>query len=84
MTEKELASIQKKSIHAQNFSSTTKTAIIANDLQKLLQTIRKLVASNKSVSVLVFKTDKWEVQKVCLKSSLFLEWEVTEIQMFSK
>jgi hypothetical protein len=58
MTEKELDSVRKKSIHSQEFLSTTKTSIITSDLQKLTQTIRKCIASKKSVTVLVIESDK--------------------------
>jgi len=58
MTAKELESVRKKSIHSQEFSPTTKTSIITNDLQKLSQTIRKSIASKKSVTVLVIESDK--------------------------
>ncbi len=58
MTERELDSVKKKSILSQDYSSTTKTSIITNDLQKLSQTIRKCIATKKSVTVLVLESDK--------------------------
>ena len=58
MTAKELDSVRKKSIHSQEFSPTTKTSIITNDLQKLAQMIRKCMASKKSLTVLVIESDK--------------------------
>jgi hypothetical protein len=58
MTEKELESVRKKSILSQEFLPTTKTSIINSDLQKLLQMIRKCIASRKSVLVLVVESDK--------------------------
>jgi hypothetical protein len=58
MTERELDSIKKNSILTQEFLPTTKTSIIANDLQKLTQTIRKCIATKKSVTVLVLQSDK--------------------------
>ena len=58
MTERELDSVKKKSIMSQEFSPITKTSIIANDLQKLSQTIRKCIASKKPVIVLVLESDK--------------------------
>jgi len=58
MTAKELESVRKNSILTQEFLPTTKTSIIANDLQKLSQTIRKCIASKKSISVLVIESDK--------------------------
>jgi len=58
MTAKELESVRKKSILSQEFSPTTKTSIITNDLQKLSQMIRKCIASKKSVTVLVVESDK--------------------------
>jgi hypothetical protein len=58
MTAKELESVRKKSIHSQEFSPTTKTSIITNDLQKLSQVIRKTMASRKSITVLVVESDK--------------------------
>jgi hypothetical protein len=58
MTERELDSVKKKSIMSQEFLPTTKTSIITNDLQKLSQTIRKCIASKKSVTVLVIESDK--------------------------
>jgi hypothetical protein len=58
MTEKELESVRKKSIHSQEFSPTTKTSIITSDLQKLSQAIRKCIASKKEVIVLVVESDK--------------------------
>jgi len=58
MTERELDSVKKNSILSQEFSPTTKTSIIANDLQKLSQTIRKCIATKKSVTVLVIESDK--------------------------
>jgi|GEM_PF-3500678 len=58
MTEKELESVRKKSMHSQEFLPTTKTAIITSDLQKLTQVIRKYIASKKSVTVLVLESDK--------------------------
>jgi len=58
MTERELDSVKKKSILTQEFSPTTKTSIIANDLQKLSQTIKKCIAMKKSVTVLVLEPDK--------------------------
>ena len=58
MTERELDSIKKKSILTQEFSPTTKTSIITNDLQKLIQTVKKCIASRKSVTVLVLESDK--------------------------
>jgi hypothetical protein len=58
MTAKEIESVRKKSIHSQEFSPTTKTSIITNDLQKLSQTIRKRIASRKLITVLVLESDK--------------------------
>jgi len=58
MTAKELESVRKKLIHSQEFSPTTKTSIITNDLQKLTQMIRKCIASKKEVIVLVVESDK--------------------------
>ena len=58
MTERELDSIKKKSIMSQEFLPTTKTSIITNDLQKLIQTVKKCIASRKSVLVLVVESDK--------------------------
>jgi hypothetical protein len=58
MTAKELDSVRKKSILSQEFLPTTKTSIITNDLQKLTLTIRKCIASKKSVTVLVVESDK--------------------------
>ena len=58
MTAKEIESVRKKSMHSQEFSLTTKTSIITNDLQKLSQMIRKCIASKKSVTVLVIESDK--------------------------
>jgi len=58
MTERELNSVKKKSIMSQEFLPTTKTSIINNDLQKLSQTIRKCIASKKSVTVLVLESDE--------------------------
>ena len=58
MTEKELESVRKKSIHSQEFSPTTKTSIITNDLQKLTQTIRKCITAKKPITVLVIESDK--------------------------
>ena len=58
MTERELDSVKKKSILTQEFLPTTKTSIVTNDLQKLLQVIRKCIASRKSVTVLVVEFDK--------------------------
>jgi len=58
MTEKELESVLKKSMHSQEFSPTTKTSIITSDLQKLSQMIRKCIASRKSITVLVLESDK--------------------------
>jgi len=58
MTNRELDSLKKKSILTQEFLPTIKTSIIANDLQKLSQTIRKCIASRKSVTVLVLEFDK--------------------------
>ena len=58
MTERELDSVKKNSILTQEFSPTTKTSIITNDLQKLSQIIRKGITSKKSVTVLVLETDK--------------------------
>jgi hypothetical protein len=58
MTEKEIDSVRKKSIHSQEFSPTTKTSIISNDLQKLSQAIRKCVAAKKEVTVLIVDSDK--------------------------
>jgi hypothetical protein len=58
MTSKELESVRKKSIHSQDFLSTTKSSIITSDLQKLSQTIRKSIAAKKSVTVLVIESDK--------------------------
>jgi len=58
MTERELDSVKKNSVLTQEFSPTTKTSIITNDLQKLSQMIRKCVATKKSVTVLVLESDK--------------------------
>jgi hypothetical protein len=58
MTERELDSIKKKSILSQDYSNTTKTSIITNDLQKLSQMIRKRIASRKLITVLVLESDK--------------------------
>ena len=58
MTERELDSVKKNSILTQEFLPTTKTSIITNDLQKLIQTIKKCIASRKSVLVLVLESDK--------------------------
>jgi len=58
MTERELDSVKKNSIFNQEFLPTTKTSIISNDLQKLSQTIRKCIASRKSITVLVLESDK--------------------------
>ena len=58
MTERELDSVKKNSVLTQEFSPTTKTSIITNDLQKLSQMIRKCIASKKSVTVLVMESDK--------------------------
>jgi hypothetical protein len=58
MTERELDSVKKNSILSQEFSPTTKTSIIANDLQKLIQTVKKCITSRKSVLVLVVESDK--------------------------
>jgi hypothetical protein len=58
MTERELDSVKKKSILTQEFLPTTKTSIITNDLQKLSQTVKKCIASKKSVTVLVLESDK--------------------------
>ena len=49
MTERELDSVKKNSILSQEFSTTTKTSIITNDLQKLSQTIKKCIAIKKSI-----------------------------------
>ena len=43
---------------SQEFLPTTKTSIITNDLQKLIQTVKKCIASRKSVLVLVVESDK--------------------------
>ena len=58
MTPKELESVRKKSILSQDYSNTTKTSIITNDLQKLSQTIKKCISSKKSVTILVVESDK--------------------------
>jgi hypothetical protein len=58
MTEKEIDSVRKKSIHSQEFSPTTKTSIITSDLQKLTQVIRKCIATKKEITVLVLESDK--------------------------
>ena len=58
MTAKEIESVRKKSIHSQDYSHTTKTSIVTSDLQKLTQTIRKCIASKKSVTVLVVDSEK--------------------------
>ena len=58
MTAKEIESVRKKSIMSQEFSPTTKTSIVTNDLQKLIQTVKKCIASRKSVLVLVVESDK--------------------------
>jgi hypothetical protein len=58
MTAKEIESVRKNSILSQEFSPTTKTSIIANDLQKLIQTVKKCITSRKSVLVLVVESDK--------------------------
>ena len=58
MTERELDSVKKNSILTQEFLPTTKTSIITNDLQKLIQTVKKCIASKKSVTVLVVESDK--------------------------
>jgi len=58
MNERELDSVKKESILTQEFLPTTKTSIITNDLQKLSQTIRKCIATKKSVTVLVIESDK--------------------------
>jgi hypothetical protein len=58
MTERELDSVKKNSILSQEFLPTTKTSIITNDLQKLIQTVKKCIASKKSITVLVIESDK--------------------------
>ena len=58
MTERELDSVKKNSILSQEFSPTTKSSIIANDIQKLSQTIRKCIGSRKLITVLVLESDK--------------------------
>jgi hypothetical protein len=58
MTERELDSVKKNSIFNQEFLPTTKTSIITNDLQKLIQTVKKCITSRKSVLVLVVESDK--------------------------
>ena len=58
MTERELDSVKKNSILTREFLPTTKTSIITNDLQKLTQTVKKFIASRKSVLVLVVESDK--------------------------
>jgi len=58
MTAKELESVRKNSILSQDFLPTTKTSIITNDLQKLIQTVKKCIASKKSITVLVIESDK--------------------------
>lgn len=58
MTERELDYIKKKSILTQEYSPTTKTSIVTNDLQKLSQSIRKCISAKKEVTVLVLESDK--------------------------
>ena len=58
MNSKEFETIKKNSLMSQEFSSNTKTSIVTNDLQKLTLTIRKSIATRKSVTVLVIDTNK--------------------------
>jgi hypothetical protein len=55
MTEKELEARKKKTLAVAEFSPNTKSSIITSDLNYLTRSIRKQIASKKTVAIMLIE-----------------------------
>ena len=58
MTDKELESVKKSSVVAQDFSHTTKTNVVSSEINKLVVQIKRQLTQKKNVTVIVVETEK--------------------------